>query len=371
MIKLAIVADDPGRGGAYKVAADIADGLDKSVYRIQWFFLCEKPHGGPSGIYLGVPTINISYSLISYVRLAFFPKAYEKSYSPLNEALEAFLPDIIHFHTHAILLSLVSGIQALNLNAQLIYTDHSQRLRQGELSLLKELLMIRVYRRLFRHLKVIFVSEYAYHTALQLGYGIKGKDFLISNSVDIQKFCPGEVANPQMIKVVYLARLHHAKGHHLLLDAWQQLPKADNLSLHLYGTEADGGSIRKRIDQESFPNPVVFEGITFSAGCVLQNAQIGVFPSFREGLPLALLEMMACGLPVVASDIPEISNIITNGKDGLIFSCGDAHDLAAKIKQLINDHALRKRLGNQAKETILKSYSKPVSIKYDEMYRSV
>jgi len=370
MIKLAIISDDPGRGGAYKVAADIANGLDKSIYDIQWFFLCQKPEGGSPGIYLGTPPININYSLLSYIRLAFFPKRYERSYKPLNEALKTFLPDIIHFHTHAILLTLVHGIQVQKLNAQLLYTDHSQRLRLGELSFLKEYLMTRVYRRLFRHVKVVFVSGYAYHTALQLKYGIKDKDFLISNSVDIQKFCP-EGANSEAIRVVYLARLHHAKGHHLLLDAWQQLPKVDNLSLHLYGSEADGGGIRKRMDQERFQNSVFYEGVTSLPESILQNAQIGVIPSYREGLPLALLEMMACGLPVVASDIPEIKSIITDGKDGLLFKCGDAYELAYKLQQLINNEQLKIQLGKEARKTIEKYYSEPIADTYSELYQSL
>ena len=370
MIKLAIVLDDPGYGGAYKLARDVGENLDRTTFEVRYYFLCEQPENPPKGTFLGKPNIDIDYSLKSYLRLAYRPISHEKNFSPINKALGDLDPDVIHFHTHAILLTLLKSICEVCPRAQLIYTDHSQRLRPGELSLVKQYLMSRVYRRLFRPARVAYVSRYAYETALALGYGCRDKCWMITNTIDTQKFKPKK-SSTDTIRVVYLSRIHPAKGHHMLLDAWRQLPKNNKVSLHLYGKEADNGSVRERIRQGNFPNPVVYEGITSSPERVLQNAQIGVFPSYREGLPLALLEMMACGLPVVASDIPEIKSIITSGKDGLLFKCGNENDLAGKLQKLVDDKLLRHRLKKEARKTVITYYSDPIAEKYSNLYRSV
>jgi len=370
MVKLAIVTDDPGKGGAYKVAADIAIGLDKYKYEIRWYFLCDKVENGPIGTYLSKPPISINYSLISYLRLAFFSTETEKSFSPLNTELELFQPDIIHFHTHPILLTLTESIKKIHVKAKYIYTDHLQRIRHDD-TLKQKYLMSRVYKKLFSNLRVVFISEYAFQTAILLKYGSVKKDFLISNSVNTKKFHPKNNTVRSGIKVVYLARIHRIKGHHLLLDAWQQLPKIDDLSLHLYGPVADDGEIVKRIRGEQFPNPVVYEGITHLPDKVMQNSNVGVFPSYREGLPLALLEMMASGLPVVASSIPEIKNVIIDGVNGLIFSCSNPSDLAEKLLSIINNAPLRKKLGDKARETVVNEYGVSIAKRYEMVYQHV
>lgn len=368
MIKLAIILDDPGHGGAYNVAKDVGKGLDSSAFEVRYYFLCAQPDNPQEGIFLGEPNITIDYSLKSYLRLAYSPKPHEKNFLFLNEALGEFQPNIVHFHTHATLLPLLHGIRTHHPKARLMYTDHSQRIRPGELSSIKQYLMSGVYRRLFRSAHVAYVSRYAYQTALQLGYGSQDKDWLISNTIDISKFRPAKTSPSDSIKVVYLSRIHHAKGHQGLLDAWHLLPQNNNVSLYLYGSEADGGSVRKRIQQENFPNPVYCEGGTASPEVVLQNAHIGVFPSFREGLPLAMLEMMASGLPVVASDIPEIKSVITDDQDGLLYSLGNAAELANKLLRLISDESLRIRLGQQARRTVKNEYGEPIAIKYHQLY---
>ncbi len=332
-IKLAIVLDDPGQGGAHKVATDVGEKVDKLLFEIRYYFLCKRPDNLLKGAFLGTPNIAIDYSLRSYLRLAYLPKSYERNFLPLNEALDDFQPDIVHFHTHATLLPLLWGIHVTCPEAQIMYTDHSQRLRPGELSPIKQYLMSKVYQRLFRPAHVVYVSCYAYETAHALGYSCRDRCWLVVNTISTEKFKPGEDSPSDIIKVVYLSRIHPAKGHQLLLDAWHQLPERNNVSLHLYGTEADGGDIRERIQREGFPNPVFYEGFTASPETVLQQAQIGVFPSLREGLPLALLEMMACGLPVVASDIPEIKNVVTDGKDGLLYPSN-------KVTELLSNYSI-------------------------------
>lgn len=78
---------------------------------------------------------------------------------------------------------------------------------------------------------------------------------------------------------------------------------------------------------------------------VLNQAQVVCLPSYREGLPKVLLEAMACGRPVVTTDAPGCRDCIGDGDNGLIVPIKDAGALAAAIARLLNDPALRQRLG--------------------------
>ena len=368
MIKLAIISDDPGRGGAYKVAHDIAIGLPKAQYEVQFFFLCERPStfNAPEGIYLGAPKFDFDFSLRDYLKLAFFPSKAQQFYTPLNEALRDFQPNLIHIHTHIILLPLLKGI-----NIKKIFTDHSQRIRENEYGFLKIKIMSIIFKKIMAYFNVVFVSKYAYKTAINLGFANNVKDCYIKNSIDLNIFYCSNSKDKPSLNIIYLSRLCNGKGHDTLLDAWSRLEKKEGLELHFYGVEADGGHIRARIEKSNYENPVRYMGITTNPSEVLREASIGVFPSQREGMPLALLEMMATGLPIVASDIPEIKTLVQDQKEILLFKCGDAVELAEKLKKVIENSTLRKELGANARKKVEKDYSKPLWQSYHDYYQKL
>jgi starch synthase len=86
----------------------------------------------------------------------------------------------------------------------------------------------------------------------------------------------------------------------------------------------------------------------------LSAADLYVLPSRREGFPVAPLEAMACGLPVVASDTPAMSNIFDRGSasGGLIVKREDPQALAETIQKLLDNAELRRELGRNAQRNI-------------------
>jgi glycosyltransferase involved in cell wall biosynthesis len=82
-----------------------------------------------------------------------------------------------------------------------------------------------------------------------------------------------------------------------------------------------------------------------------------VLPSYAEGLPMALLEAMAHGVPVIATPVGGVPALVTDGKEGLLVEPGNIEDLADRMVQICNDLALRRRMGRAARHRVRSEYS--------------
>ncbi|MDR3441061.1 glycosyltransferase family 4 protein [Telmatospirillum sp.] len=90
---------------------------------------------------------------------------------------------------------------------------------------------------------------------------------------------------------------------------------------------------------------------------VWRQAQIAVLPSYREGLPKALLEAAACGRPLVTTDVPGCNELVRDGDNGLLVPVRQAEPLAAALARLAGDPALRARLGARARQRAEEEFS--------------
>jgi glycosyltransferase involved in cell wall biosynthesis len=89
---------------------------------------------------------------------------------------------------------------------------------------------------------------------------------------------------------------------------------------------------------------------------LLNQASVFILPSHYEGHPKALLEAMACGLPVIGTDVPGIREIIKHGENGWL--CGtDAMQIRQALETVLGDQTLQKRLGENARQTIVNQFS--------------
>ena len=90
---------------------------------------------------------------------------------------------------------------------------------------------------------------------------------------------------------------------------------------------------------------------------VLASAQIVVLPSYREGLPKVLLEAAACARPLVATDVPGCRAIVKDGINGFLVPPKDPASLCQALVKLLQDPALRARMGAQGREIVVKEFS--------------
>ena len=168
-------------------------------------------------------------------------------------------------------------------------------------------------------------------------------------------------------RVVTIGRYAYQKGYDLLLQAWaevertrkeergrrnEEMRELENWTLDIYGQgdQTDYRQLMAELGIDS--NRCHLNGPVENVVKAYQESSIFVLSSRFEGFGMVLIEAMACGLPVVSFDCPAgPDEIITDGVDGLLVPSGDVHALAEKLMVLMSDENLRRRLGQQARQT--------------------
>ena len=159
-------------------------------------------------------------------------------------------------------------------------------------------------------------------------------------------------------RVVTIGRYAYQKGYDLLLQAWAELSRIRELengeewTLDIYG-QGDQTDYRRLMTELGIDTDCChLNGPIEDVVKAYKNSNIFVLSSRFEGFGMVLVEAMACGLPVVSFDCPAgPDEIITDGVDGLLVPSGDVHALAEKLMVLMSDENLRRRLGQQARQT--------------------
>jgi glycosyltransferase involved in cell wall biosynthesis len=175
---------------------------------------------------------------------------------------------------------------------------------------------------------------------------------VLSNAValpDISQRRTGEAP-----RLLYLGDLKHTKGAHDLLRAFARIA-GRSPALHLvYGGTGDLDELRALASQLGVAERVRFEGWLGPERKreAFATATLFALPSYAEGMPMALMEAMAWGLPTISTPVGGIPQLITAEANGLVVQPGDIDALAAAIERLMSDPALRERLGHAARTTI-------------------
>ena len=188
---------------------------------------------------------------------------------------------------------------------------------------------------------------------------------VIANGVDISLFCPEPGSeSPELLSlgggplVVYTGRMIEAKGLLELMDAWLLLLReVPDAQLALVGSGPLEAELRWRASAPPLIGRVHLTGEVSNVRPYLRAATAFVFPSWAEGLPNALLEAMAMGLPCVASDIAPIASMLTHGEEGLLVAVKSPEDLARALLRVLKESALAARLGRAARKRVEAEFS--------------
>jgi glycosyltransferase involved in cell wall biosynthesis len=243
------------------------------------------------------------------------------------------------------------------------------------------------------------------HHAIAERLLMKGTDAVVASAGSVREFYIDQVhADPARVEVIYnavdwsqldgarnraamraelgvpaevplagiIARLTEQKAHRVLFDAMARTPALAPLHLMVVGDGELRDELRARAVALGIEPRVHFLGARRDLGSLLAAVDIFVMPSLWEGLPLSMVLAMGAGLPVVATRVAGIPEVVQDDVTGLLVPPGDATPLGAALGRLVADVALRNRLGAAARAFVrprfgVDGYVSAVTALYDRL----
>lgn len=263
-----------------------------------------------------------------------------------------------------------------NSNVRWVVTNHGRRF--GPKLLLYNLLDAFIVRRAD---KIIAVSE-EIAKKMKLAGIAKGKICLIENGVNLEMFTTN--SSSQAIKeslgikkealvVGTVGALTREKGHQYLLRAALKViriyPKAIFL---LVGDGIERPGLEKTASSLGIKNSVIFAGMRKDVPEILSILNVFVLPSLNEGLPMALLEAQAAQIPVVATRVGAIPDVLQDGVTGILIPPKDPQAIAEAIIMILSDRKIALRMAQRGFERVRDNFSaEKMANKYLSIYKEL
>jgi glycosyltransferase involved in cell wall biosynthesis len=278
----------------------------------------------------------------------------------MTKVLRQIDPDLIHAHSHLFLTTYQAVRSASKQKKPLVVTVHGLiAKRQSILNLAQKVYLYTLASNIFKKATIVIcLTRSDALEVMKLGCP-REKIRILPNPVDTELFVPKSDMEESNL-IVWIGRFVPEKGVHVLINAAKKVVNQRNdVKFLLVG---DGPLKQKMIflvKTLKLEKYVAFRGSVphEEVPKFLQKSTLVVIPSLREGMPFILLEAMACGKPVVGSNIPGIKDVITHLKNGLSVPPGDSEALANAIMFLLENEDIRKNLGRNARQLMVEKYN--------------
>jgi glycosyltransferase involved in cell wall biosynthesis len=352
------------RGGAYQVVRALLDRLPRGDFEQT---LIAGPEAAPAGA-LVVPELAREIH----------PRRDAAALVRLTRIFAKERPDVVHAHTYkaGVLASMagrIAGVPAV------LFTPHGHIFSRGaNIPGVPGGLKLELLRWITRAAqgcadRITALSDPDLDQQVALNLSPASKYIVVRNGIDCDRFAgarPRTFAGSPVIGSV--GRFSEEKGYRYLLEAMvdvrRRLPEA---RLALVGYGALEGDLRSRAAGLGLDGIVTFAGERDSAD-VIGGFDLYVQPSLYESQGLAILEAMAAGVPVVASDVGGVRDAVRDGGTGLLVPPADPGALAGAVVRLAEDRALASRLSAEAGRLVRERYSSSAMLDaYARLYRGL
>lgn len=180
---------------------------------------------------------------------------------------------------------------------------------------------------------------------------------ILNNGVDIKRFS-GRAVHGDRVNIVMMGRLGERKGTYDLFRAFSSLA-SENPNLHLIlGGDGDVKELRSLAKAQSLMERVHILGWVSGANQidVFRSADIYALPSYHEGFPGSILEAMAIGLPIVATPVGGVPELVRPGQNGFLVEPGNVLEIENALRNLASDPALRNKMGRESRRLAVEVY---------------
>ncbi len=182
----------------------------------------------------------------------------------------------------------------------------------------------------------------------------------VHNAVDLAIY-ESAVRNPMPRRIVQVGNLRPQKGHlriaHIGTHLTRLVGEFEWLCVGGFNDNEYFSTLQRSLAENDLQNKVHFFGLRTDVQLLLTGAAVGVLTSDDEGMPLALLEYMAAGLPVVVTDVAECRQLVEDAQCGFVISRGKHAEFAEAIAWLCNNPEQAERMGRRGREAVRDQYS--------------
>lgn len=269
-------------------------------------------------------------------------------------------PDVLHTHNLFFFSTLAATVLQRLVKRPLVTTLHVGALSQ--LGGPSQVLASSYERTLGRAVisrsdRLIAVSSAVAEHAVHLGARPETVR-VIANGVDIQQFHPGTGPERGAFRIACVGRLIFNKGPQYLVEAAPEVLRSHPEAEFVFvGDGPLRAGLEERARQLGISRRLTFLGTRPDVASILQTCHILARPSLLEGMPLTILEAMACGLPVVATPISGTAELVRDGENGLVVRPADPASLARAILRLMDDEPLREAQGRRGRHLVENGFS--------------
>ncbi|MGE6515584.1 glycosyltransferase family 4 protein [Lysinibacillus sphaericus] len=273
----------------------------------------------------------------------------------LRSALKIIKPDVIAAHSSK--AGAIGRIVGRFLRIPTVFTAHSWSFTDGVPS--KKKLMYRQLEKTVQPLTttIITVSEYDRKLALTKGIAPVHKLTTIHNGIEQLSECVTQSKNSlEYPLIMMVARFEVPKRQDALLEALIELTEVP-WRIQFIGDGSRRPALEKYVADKGFTDRVAFLGNQTEVTELLARSQIFVLLSDWEGLPISIIEAMRAGLPIIATNVGGVRELVTDNVNGYLIDRDDKELLKQRMTQLLTDETLRQKMGDASERRFLRNFT--------------
>ena len=349
-VRVAIVCGSMNVGGGETMAAKLAGYINRDKFDVKYFVIAKYIDNQIA------ESLKNSHTEFECLEL---PNSFDfRSYRKFAQAMKMYSPDVIHCHLDAS----YSWIWAILHHKPLITTMHSDPFRRRD----KRVAAVMKIKSIQGKLRVIGCSKKTMELVQQC-YHIKDSQAgYIYNPISVDDFTPARFDNAQ-IQFAAMGRLHEVKNYPLMLQAFKAVSETNrDICLSIAGSGPLENELKNLVDQLHINDKVRFLGNVRDVPSLLNKMDVLLLSSVSEACPMVIIEAMASGLPVVATDVGGVPELVSD--NGIVVPSGDIDAFAAAMTKMISSPAIMKDMGYKGRQYSLRYDRKIIAAEYEQEY---
>lgn len=289
-----------------------------------------------------------------------------KMFSKIFKVLKKEKPDIVHMHLNSVKYAAIAAKRAKIKGC--VYTVHNMADKDAVGMARK------VNKFYFKHkwIQPVALSEIVQDSIAEVYNMAKERIPVVYNGSDLGN-CIKKIDYDinGTVKLIHVGRFSEQKNHKGLIESFAKIHSAySNTTLTLLGDGEKREEMEQYVETLSLSDCVTFMGNQSNVYTYLKDSDMFVFPSIYEGVPMTLIEAMGTGLPIVATNVGGIPNMIVDKESGSLVKC-DVDKVYEACIELIENKCLREKYGKNAIKNSVKFSSQAMAEGYEKVYSSL